>query len=301
MSPLRFCVTALFILCLYVSESNQLSITVSDVDDGQEVCRFCPIGTYSGTFTNQEGKIENCSIVCEGGSCPAASNCTDCAAGTYSDMEKSTACLQCDVGFVSREGAYNCSGCPAGSSSNSDNTGCAQCSPGTVNPQTGAICLHCPMGTFFPSFGGEVCQDCPKGTFASEMGRTACTPCGIGSYNPEITQTESSACLICPTGYYCPFVATDEPQPCPADSYCKAGASQPTSCQALFESDPTSESCQPKPTLYLLMLAAIAAIVVVAGVIVCLRNSRKKSQSRAFPESARLIPEPKHGPVYQGL
>lgn len=43
--------------------------------------------------------------------------------------------------------------------------------------------------------------------------------------------------MQCPAGSFCPTDTTTSPVTCPRGSYCAIGASSPTKCQALYDSD----------------------------------------------------------------
>jgi len=121
-------------------------------------------------------------------------------------------------------------------------------------------------------------------------------------YNPASGATSYTACLICPGGYYCSSATTSTPEPCPENSYCSAGSVSPNACPLLFQSDKASENCQPKATLYLMILAGVGVLVLTVSVIVCVRaggkaNGGPESKTKPPTETDRLIPEP----VYQGL
>lgn len=269
-------------------------------------CIVCNPGSYSGSFS-VEGKQYNCSQYCSFGSCPIGVNCSLCPSGTYNSQPNSTVCISCGPGRISqmKQGSVNCTSCRPGSTNNSDSSQCVPCSAGFYSQNPAISCQPCSAGYFSRNSGSTRCSECLPGSYNPKLGQSFCSPCGTGKYNPSSRSTSITACLVCPGGYYCPDIATSTPIPCPADNYCSAGSSGPNSCPLLFQSDRSSESCQPKATLYLLLLGGVAALVVIVAVIVCIRAGRSKSgpesKSKQPAETDRLIPQSRDGPVYEGL
>jgi len=267
-------------------------------------CVICGPGSYSGVFS-VEGKPFNCTQYCPLGSCPIGINCSLCSTGTYNDQYNCTSCKSCGPGKVALQGSLNCTSCEPGSTNNSISSECVYCSPGSWSANPTLPCQPCAAGYYTPNVGSTKCSECVPGSYNPISGQPVCYPCGTGKYNPSSRSTSITACLVCPGGYYCPRMTTSTPEPCPSDHYCPAGTSQPSSCPLLFQSGRSSETCQPKATLYLLLLGGVAALVVIVAVVVCVRAGRVKagpeSKSKQPTESDRLIPQPRDGPVYEGL
>jgi len=297
--------TLLVILC-FSQISLQYSIRIDDNFQNERdnvTCEICPVGTFSGSYI-ESGKLYNCSQVCTPGSCPMGINCTACPAGQHNDNENATICVDCLDGQFSHMGAANCSLCKPGTTSNNEKDGCKPCPAGTCSPVAGSDCDPCLPGQYNNASGLKECWSCQKGSYNPLPKQSRCIPCGIGFYNPERHSPSSVACLTCPAGYYCQFDMTAIPEACPEDSYCPTGSSTPKSCALLFTSAKASDSCQPKAALYLLMLSGVAVLVLIISVVVCIRTNRPKEQKHAEKEpteSDRLIPEPRDGPVYEGL
>jgi len=302
-----------FIFLLFFSyltiEAYPFSIRIASEASGRTpssklTCVGCLAGSFSGSFS-VDGKPYNCSQYCPLGSCPIGISCTNCSTGTYSDQNNSSKCLPCGVGEVSQVGAVNCTSCGMGQTNNEDSSSCILCTAGYFNDHLHSSCRRCPVGQFSNISGATKCADCPSGSYNPLRGQPNCLPCGIGYYNPFPTAITQAACLICPGGYYCPYGMTSTPEPCPENSFCPAGASGPRQCPLLFQSEKASENCQPKATLYLLLLASVAALVILVSVIICIRAGKNKSgpesKTKQPTESERLIPPPRDGPVYEGL
>jgi len=301
-----FLIFLLSFICT-TSEGRGYSIRIEDVLPTSFTrtitCVTCNAGAFSGTFS-VDGKPLNCSQYCPLGSCPIGINCTLCASGTYNTKPNCTECISCGEGKVSPPGSQNCTTCEAGFSNNTDSSSCVSCKPGTYSEREASICQPCPQGQFSNSSASTRCFDCQAGSYNSLTGQPVCSACGVGKYNPAVRSTSAGACLICPGGYFCPYFMTAAPEACPENSYCPTGSAGPSSCSFLFQSDKASESCQPKAALYLLMLAGVATLVVIISVIVCIRTSNKNKpgpESKQPTEADRLIPEPRDGPVYEGL
>jgi len=267
-------------------------------------CVPCNPGSYSGSFS-VDGMILNCSRYCNLGFCPIGVNCTLCPTGTFNDKLNASSCLSCGVGKVSQRGSLNCTSCQPGSTTNLNASSCVLCSAGSFSNNPDNPCQPCSPGYYSAQPGSTVCSGCQSGSYNPLFGQTVCFPCGKGKYNPSSYSTSITACLVCPGGYYCPELRTATPVPCPSDNFCPAGASEPSSCPLLFKSDESSENCQPKATLYLLLLGGVAALVVIVATVVCIRAGKSKSgpesKSKQPTETDRLIPQPRDGPVYEGL
>jgi len=308
MLRLHFCFFVFLLFYSCTGEVRGYSIRIEDevptINYRRTItCVICNAGAYSGTFS-VDGQPYNCSKYCPLGSCPIGINCTSCPSGTYNTEPNCTECYSCGVGKVSPMGSQNCTTCDAGYSNNTDSSRCIACNPGSYSEKSSSICKLCPLGQFTNSSASTKCFDCLPGSYNSQMGQPVCFACGVGKYNPAPHSISQAACLMCPGGYFCPDLMTATPESCPANSYCPAGSAGPNKCPLLFQSDKSSESCQPKAALYLLMLAGVAVLVVVISVIVCVRTSSKAKpgpENKQPTEVDRLIPESRDGPVYEGL
>jgi len=96
--------------------------------------------------------------------------CTDCEAGTYSNV----------IGATSNE----CQACPSNSVSaigSDDITDCL-CNAGWTG-----------------SAGDEPCSACIAGTYKSTIGNNACENCIAGTYSDTVSGITSDVCLDCPS------------------------------------------------------------------------------------------------------
>ena len=114
-----------------------------------------------------------------------ATDCKDCAAGTYS-VAKSVMCAACELGkYQSAAGA----------------TACTACATGTVTAKVGAstsnLCVACPAGQ---TPVAAMCTPCPAGKFASSAKSTTCTACAAGL----VTRTAGSVKCEDPIGIKSP-------------------------------------------------------------------------------------------------
>lgn len=96
--------------------------------------------------------------------------CTQCPAGTYSELAGASdinSCTSCDTGSYNElPGSTSCTVCPAGS----------------FSPNTTA-CIPCPMGMYSEVAGSTSCDYCAAGSYSQSEGRTSCVACEAGSYN----------------------------------------------------------------------------------------------------------------------
>jgi hypothetical protein len=117
--------------------------------------------------------------------------CQRCVAGEYNNRTGTQVqCLQC---------------APGTHSPNQGSTACLACPPGTYSPLGSAKCLSCPRGTF-SSVASDRCVQCVPGTYASQEGSTSCAKCGT---NAE--QTVDYAYCQCRSGYYLSLKGECEP------------------------------------------------------------------------------------------
>ena len=130
----------------------------------------CPINTYGA----KTGLI-------------AASKCTGCGIGLYSNDKGSNSaaiCIKCQKG-----------------KKQSLKIGSPQdCSTGMYQDELGqSSCKFCPIGTFASLGGREICTDCAAGriSVSAQDSRTTCKDCDAAKYQTEDGQ---SACVDCEVG-----------------------------------------------------------------------------------------------------
>jgi len=308
----KLLIFAILILLSFVISSEQsnedISIRINSEDDGftDDMCVSCPIGTYS----NKDDPLSNCTHFCQDGFCPKNKTdewCLPCRPGTYSDIYNATECQPCPSGHISAFfGQSNCTICDAGTVNNSISTLCILCDAGTKSNSSGAsYCTSCLPGQF--SFEGSTyCMNCEPGSYNPLEGAGQCIPCGKGKWNPERGSYSREDCLTCPDGYFCPSLTNSEPRICPKDSFCKNGASFPSACPTLFQSDQASVSCSPQTSLYVIVgIGCVLVVVILFGIIWYKTRQAHAAVNLAtqkkVAESDRLIPPSKEGPVYEGL
>jgi len=118
----------------------------------------CGPGTYSSS------RFE-CST-CKAGEYSGFSeiSCKACPVGTYSSVEGSSVCTDCEAGYYNDEiGGTGCKICPAGNYSGPAASYCRACLGGSFSTVVGAV-------------DATVCQICPTQTYAGP-GAPSCTPC----------------------------------------------------------------------------------------------------------------------------
>jgi len=205
-----------------------------------------PAGYYSINTTDFDA--------CEAGefSLKAASSCTLCPAGRFSDSDASDECDECPAGtFQSVRGQTDCDDLPAGFASDEAgvvsisnatvcNNGSYAASPGSENctlaspgfvvaasstNQTNQV--PCPEGTYAPVQGLSSCLDCPTGRYNPLIAQSVCASCSGGTANNRTGSTSSSDCRTCSAGWYAPE-ASAECLECPGGRF--ANTSGQSSC-----------------------------------------------------------------------
>jgi hypothetical protein len=130
-------------------------------------------------------------------------------AGSYSSLNQSTACTNCEPGFFqSQTGATFCGQCGEGEfAPQSGSPACSLCTSGSVYANfTKCGTVSCPAGTAALS-GSGACQSCPVGSYAA-ANSTVCFACAVNTFAPN---TGSSACSVCsdPGLFWCvPCIAS---------------------------------------------------------------------------------------------
>ena len=133
---------------------------------------LCEPGTYSATGRAPCAEAEPGKYVAGYGAIAAV----PCDAGTFSDVARSTRCLNAIEGYyVAISGASSAS----------------QAEPGTYAPGYGSIAaVPCELGTFSEAAGAAKCTAAPKGYFVASTGATSATKCATG-LTTELTGARS--------------------------------------------------------------------------------------------------------------
>jgi len=182
--------------------------------------------------------------------------CSICAAGTYSNLARSTTCTMCPSGSTSPIGSTSITSCtckpdfvqvsttplvcealacPAGKTG--PDGSCTQCIGGKYKAVSGSSpCDECLAGTYATA-GSSVCLSCSAGTYSAMQGSFACSLCPSGKYSAATGATTSTTCQDCPQNTTSPSGSTAVTQcgnHCPGYSihasnpklcYCKPGTS----------------------------------------------------------------------------
>ena len=147
---------------------------------------------------------------CHSGTCVSCSSdgfhdsrCSSCS----SDMFSSSACFACPPGKISSSpedpDISACQLCAAGTYSDSQKSSrCSSCPSGSFSPYNGSSgCSACPKGTYSPDTGATECSSCPEGTYYSHRGAnssSACRLCRAGEYSG----LSAAYCSACVSGTY---------------------------------------------------------------------------------------------------
>ena len=191
---------------------------------------------------------------------PAATGCSACSAGSYSEPSRAYGCLKCEAGYYSNtssssaclpcgigtyssvQGATTCVACEAGNYSNKSGTsGCLKCEAGYYsNTSSSSTCLPCGIGTYSSVQGATTCVACEAGNYSNQSGASSCLKCEAGYYS---NTSSSSACLPCGIGTYSSVQGATTCVACEAGKYsnksaasdclkCEAGATTCVACEA---------------------------------------------------------------------
>ena len=169
---------------------------------GASLCTKCPIGTYSdmdgGTSCIDvpagfygTGCDENMTACKSRNPCPvgyfsstAASFCTKCPIGRYSDSMGAPTCTFVPGGTYSSECDNNMTACKS----------TLPCPSGHYCRKSSRMPRECISGKYAEDVGSVNCINCAPGRFASENGSIVCNPCIEGRYNPIPGQNKCSIC-----------------------------------------------------------------------------------------------------------
>jgi len=164
--------------------------------------QLCPLGKYSPD---------------------GATNCQDCAAGSYGAFEGMLVCQLCPAGTaLNTVGATSvdaCEECPAGTRALTGYATCAPCATGKyASAAKTQECAFCPAGKYSDTLSASICTDCAPGrsvTSAGSVTSTACTACAAGKYS-----NNGSLCTACPAGTVSPLPSAGSRSNC---TVCAAG------------------------------------------------------------------------------
>ncbi len=163
-------------------------------DIGQIECWICPPGTYS--LMNGSSTCDDCAAGTYSAIQGATAECAPCAQGKFSFY--SIDCLECGVGRVSLEKAVECTNCIAGTYSNvSIASACLVCDAGSYSQdESASSCTQCSAGTYTFSEGTSLTD--VAGTYVAFVGASSCLLCAAGTYSDQA----SSSCRLCTAGKY---------------------------------------------------------------------------------------------------
>ena len=170
------------------------------------VCTQCPPNTVTGSDRNDLNTTCRCKLGftanCDGVAC------SRCPAGTYKDVNGSSACTLCPLNtYSSLPGANSsafCLSCPSNSITISRGarfrTQCL-CGPGyTLLTPSSQECAKCTAGKYKSSNSSDPCIPCSVATYGDQDGMTACLSCLPNMMTANVGSSSVSACL-CNAGY----------------------------------------------------------------------------------------------------
>ena len=164
--------------------------------------------TYTCPCAAGEVRVNGACTACAAGkwALARATVCTNCSAGTYSNLIGATNasfCVSCPEGsFSSVSGATSantCVLCPVGLVSNAGAIKC-RCNVGSVL-QNG-VCVACAAGKWAVA-EATACTNCSAGTYSGVTGATSaetCVKCPADSFSSVSGATSANTCVLCPVG-----------------------------------------------------------------------------------------------------
>eukprot|EP00753_Platysulcus_tardus_P014947 PLAT4666.1.p1 GENE.PLAT4666.1~~PLAT4666.1.p1 ORF type:complete len:1265 (-),score=566.59 PLAT4666.1:135-3875(-) len=195
-----------------------------------------------------------------------------CPGGQVSP-DGSSACVDCQLGFFSAGGDYNCTACPAGTYSDAAGAAsCTACPAGTfsvvLSATNASTCEPCPAGSISAADGSTACADCPAGTYTDGAGQTVCLNCTAGTASALAAAGSEDTCQPCPAGFFslqgaanctaCPaghfndMLGSDSCEECLLGQWAAAGSPVCTDCDnGYFSTTPlaaSNASCLPCPS-----------------------------------------------------
>jgi hypothetical protein len=173
-------------------------------------------------------------------------------------------------------GSYTCTDCSAGTASNiigsTSSSSCLDCPPGTFSTPGSSLCRSCLPGTISKSSRSITCDRC-LGRGEAAINSSTCSSCEIH------TRTNGSACLSCNPGFYCDgavAIACRLPNMC-LGTRCASGSSGLLCETCLTGYYKTEDGCAPCSTFLKFVFIIPISLVFAIGVIVYLcRTTLKK-------------------------
>jgi len=182
------------------------------------ICAHCE----AGTFSNQTDLADCYPCVGDTWSKAGATECTDCNTcppGTFVHQSCQPtiprACTECSAGTYSNiSDATQCSTCPPGTYSTKGAAECTPCAP------------SCDVGHFIAvdctSTTNKRCQECPAGQYAGVVDSPSCTPCESGWWSSP-GESECHNCTDCHPGHQisseCTSTKDRQCEECPKGTY----------------------------------------------------------------------------------
>eukprot|EP00163_Fabomonas_tropica_P011852 TRINITY_DN227_c0_g2_i1.p1 TRINITY_DN227_c0_g2~~TRINITY_DN227_c0_g2_i1.p1 ORF type:complete len:7500 (+),score=2428.07 TRINITY_DN227_c0_g2_i1:177-22676(+) len=254
----------------------------------------CPVGYYcpfgfaapqpcpDGTYSNVSGILAKASCTpCDGGSyCLGAARTApndQCDPGYYCTLGSK---LKTPLGQLNHLNTSQGDICPSGRYCPRGTPYPLGCPAGTYAPSTGfAVCKGCPAG-YFCLENTTTPAICPQGFYCPENTTSSTSfPCQNGTYGNTTGLSKNSECRPCDPGKFCSgfgltapvgncapgyicYTKARVPNPndgvegirCPAGSYCGAGDTAPTTCNAGYWNPLTGQDqvadCQKCPRGY---------------------------------------------------
>ena len=211
----------------------------------EAACLGCPANTYS---PDRSGSLTNCTCL-QGYTGSDGVECEACEAGTFKDVNGSSACTVCSEGKYSAATAAisqaTCLGCPSYTYSGAGSGQLSNCA--CLHGYTGSggeNCTACIAGKYKDVNGSAACSLCPAGKYSAETGVSGCSICPDHAHseagslnisncacNKGYTGSNGTHCKACPQGTYKASVGSAECGSCPQNTFSNTSASvQCTAC-----------------------------------------------------------------------
>ena len=164
---------------------------------------------FSGT-SNATGRDNVTACVCFSGYYgvfPTNDTCTACSAGRVdSDLNPSTRCVDCGLGFYAPAVDTVCVGCLAGRSDHDSNpaTECRNCATGSFADVEATLCVDCVAGQYDHDISADTpCTACSMGKYSdSPRASGDCRSCEPGRFQPSVGANSQDLCYPCAVGQF---------------------------------------------------------------------------------------------------